>query len=82
MICGYNWSARKLNKAIINGQLLMRAPASDVYRKLEKITPAETKNYLKWVTQFTREFQGKRIVSTEKSHVKTSSYCDGTCLCT
>ena len=56
--CGYNWSAGRLRKAIAKGRLLIKAPAPEVFDRLEQITPAETQGYLKRVTQFTKEFRG------------------------
>lgn len=59
MICGYNWSAGRLKKAIAKGRLQIRAPASEVFDRLQKITPTETQDYLRKVTQYTHDFQGK-----------------------
>ena len=58
MICAYNWSAVRLRKAIERGRLSIRAPASEVFDRLEHITPAETQDYLKKVTKYAQEFRG------------------------
>ena len=58
MICAYNWSATHLKKDMEEGRLPIRAPASIVFNRLEQITPSETQNYLKRVTQYANEFRG------------------------
>ena len=60
MICAYNWSAARLLKDIDRGELPIRAPASEVFNKLERITPDETKTYLRKVTEYSTEFRGSQ----------------------
>jgi len=55
----YNWGPHRIKKAIAKGRLSTRVPASDVFSKIQEIAPAETKEYLRKVTQYTADFRAK-----------------------
>jgi membrane-bound lytic murein transglycosylase C len=59
MTCSYNWGPHRIKKAIANGRISTRVPASDLFNKLQQITPAETSDYLRKVTQYASEFKDK-----------------------
>ncbi len=55
--CAYNWGPQRILSAIDKGRLSMRSPSSEVFSKLQKITPTETQGYLLKVTQYAVEFK-------------------------
>jgi membrane-bound lytic murein transglycosylase C len=57
--CSYNWGPHRIKKALSKKQLSTRVPAGDLFNKLQVIAPAETQEYLRRVTQYTKDFQGK-----------------------
>jgi membrane-bound lytic murein transglycosylase C len=57
--CSYNWGPHRIKKAISNGRISIRVPASDLFNRLQQITPAETSDYLRKVTQYAYEFKYK-----------------------
>ncbi len=57
--CSYNWGPHRIKTAISKGRLKTRMPATDIFNRLQEIAPAETREYLRKVTQYTKNFQGK-----------------------
>jgi membrane-bound lytic murein transglycosylase C len=57
--CSYNWGPNRIKKAINKGQLNPRASATELFQKLQQISPAETSDYLRKVTRYTTEFKGE-----------------------
>lgn len=54
----YNWGPHRIRNAFKKGRLNSRAPASEIFDKLQQIAPAETQIYLRKVTQYANEFRG------------------------
>ncbi len=57
--CAYNWGPHRIKTAISKGRLKTRMPASDIFNRLQEIAPSETREYLRKVTQYTKDFKGK-----------------------
>lgn len=60
MTASYNWGPHRIKTAIQKGRLSSRSPASEVFDRLQRIAPEETKQYLRRVVQYTEEFRSEK----------------------